>query len=379
MAKKSKTTASPKTPGEKKRGSSVEGTPSKQNTKSPKTPAKSPKQKKQTAAVSAVTEKEFGYVSKKQATKAIDELKKYLERSKAEAPKNGKSDIFEDADEEDHDDNTNLYLKFDFKKYFSDRAVLKPKLIALSHPYMSKGLDFKTCLFVRDNLIQNDEDLEKLESAEVPTLKKVLTLSQLKTIYKTYEKRFELLDEYDLFVADDAVFSSIPNTLGKTFYDQTSKFPRVVRLTSTKNPKVLSTTTLLNHIQKALSSSAYLPPVGTELTIRVGSLDSKFTTEQLLANIQDVLKEFPEKDLVTVGLATTQLPTLPLFYTDKIYGDQDVLENVKETEVEEEEDDAYTKALLELADEETVAEVLGKKFRESRKRRKLADGKVSKA
>lgn len=322
------------------------------------------------------------YVSKKQVLKAVDELKKYLERSKAEEPKSDKKDLFEDADDasEDHDEKTNLYVKFEFKKYVSNRAVLKPKLIQLTKPYLKEKKDLKTCLFIRDGLVQSEAELSKIESAEIPTLEKILTLKQLKSIYKTYEKRYELLSEYDVFVTDDSIMPSLPNTLGKPFYDKTPKSPVAVRVTLTKAPKELSIPTLLNQIEKVLNSTAYLPPVGFELTLRVGSLDSKFTTEDLIANIYDVLKQFPKQEVVTVGLKTTQLPTLPLFYTDKLYSDEDVLENVKETEdAEDAEDDAYTKALLELADEETVASVLGKKYKKANKKRKLQDGQASTA
>lgn len=320
------------------------------------------------------------YVSKKQALKAIDELKKFLERSKTEKPKSDKKDLFEDADDvpEEHDEKTNLYVKFEFKKYFSNRAVLKPKLIKLTKPYLKENKELKTCLFIRDGMVQTEADLDKIESANIPTLKKILTLKQLKTIYKTYEKRYELLDEYDVFVTDDSILSSLPNTLGKPFYHETPKSPVAVRVAFNKTPKELSIPTLLNQIEKVLNSTAYLPPVGVELTLRVGSLDSKFTAEELYSNIEDVLQQFPKESLITVGLKTTKLPILPLFYTDKLYSEEDVLENVKEDEdAEADEDDAYTKALLELADEETVASVLGKKYKKANKKRKLEDGKAS--
>lgn len=336
----------------------------------------------QPVPVGVASKADFEYVSKKQALKAIDELKKYLERSKVEKPKSDKKDLFEDADDasEDHDENTNLFVKFEFKKYVSNRAVLKPKIIQLTKPYLKENKDLKTCLFIRDGMVQSEADLSKIESAEIPTLKKILTLKQLKTIYKTYEKRYELLDEYDVFVTDDSILSSLPNTLGKPFYHETPKSPVAVRVAFNKTPKELSIPTLLNQIEKVLNSTAYLPPVGFELSLCVGSLNSKFTAEDLLNNINDVLKQFPKEGVVTVGLKTTKLPTLPLFYTDKLYSEEDVLENVKVDDAEvDEEDDAYTKALLELADEETVASVLGKKYKKANKKRKLQDGQAKTA
>lgn len=375
--------------------SSVEGTPVKSASKAKatpvSTPSKSPKAKKQKAAKAAVSTPESkqiekieteqntsGYITNSQATRAIDELKKYLERTKETGSSNGKSDLFEDADdaEEDQDERTNLYLKFEFKKYFSNRAILKPVHITLTKPFLARSNSWKTCLFIRDDLIKTEEDLAKIEAANLPTLKKILTLTQLKTIYKTYEKREELLAEYDSFVTDDAILSSLPNTLGKPFYHDTPKSPIAIRVTSTKARSELSLVTLGNQLKKVLEGTTFLPPVGVELSVRVGSLDQTFTTEELLSNIQDVAKHFSADLLVTVGLATTALPILPLFYTKKLYSAEDVAENVTEENVEDE-DDAYTKALLELADEETVGDVLGKKFKDSRKRRKLESGEAA--
>lgn len=399
MARTSKSNGSNKAKNAKKSGSqSVEGTPVKNQAQASKGTPKSPKAKKQVKTEEPKQNKStmventkidsdatgFGYVTKSQATLAIDELKKYLERSQAEESKkakNAKSDLFEDADDadQDHDEKKNLYVNLEFKKHQSQRAVLKPKLIQLSKPFLPKQRDLSVCLFLRDGMIKNENDLEKLESASIPNLRKVLTLNQLKKIYSYYEKREELVDEYDVFVTDDAILSSLPKILGKTFYHETAKSPIAIRPYVHKSSE-LSLEQLQQQIQKVLNSTAYLVPVGTKLSLRVGSLDTQFTTEDLLENISDVLKKFEEKDLITVGLATSNLPTLPLFYTDKIYSDEDILNEAEEANAPEEvEDDAYTKALLELGDEETVGEVLGKKFRESRKRRKLDGGQISNA
>ena len=309
------------------------------------------------------------HVSPKQTACAIAELQKYLERTKKEKPQNGKSDLFADADDahEQHDDRTNIYLKFEFKKYYSDRAVLKPRLIPLTHPYLPQHKQLRTCLFVRDNLIKTENELEELEAAKVPTLAKVLTLAQLKSIYKPYDKRYELLDEYDVFVTDDAIMPSLPSTLGKPFYHETPKSPIAIALTLPRE-RQLSVPTLQSLLEMALGATTYLPPVGTALSVRVGSLDRKFTTEKVLANIADVLREFPAEKLVTVGLATADLPVLPLFYTDKLYGDEDVLEAVEVSAEPESEVDVLKGALLELGDEEAVDEVIGKKH----KKRKVA-------
>lgn len=309
--------------------------------------------------------KDFGYVSKKQAAKALSELQKYVERVSGTAT-DGKSDLFAD---EDSDESKNLFVEVVAKKYFTSKAEFKPRLIELTKPFYRESEALKTCLFLRDHFITSEEQLQQVENADIPTLAKILTLSELKTVYQTFEKRRELYKEYDLFVVDDALLSSMPQVLGKTFYmNQANKFPVNVRVASTKAPKELSLVTLSNQVNKVLSSTAYLPPAGTTVTVQIGNLSSP--EQDLLANLNDVLKSFEADLLVTVGVRTTQSPVLPLFYTDRIYDDSDVLENAPEKKVEEDKEDAFAKALLELGDEESVAKALGGELRKIKRTKK---------
>lgn len=71
-----------------------------------------------------------------------------------------------------------------------------------------------------------------------------------------------------------------------------------------------------------------------------------------------ILKEFDEKELLTVGVQTQWSPVLPLFYTEKIYSDEDVLQDTPEETEKEITEDVFAKALFELADEETVNKAL---------------------
>ncbi|OBA19036.1 ribosomal protein L1, partial [Metschnikowia bicuspidata var. bicuspidata NRRL YB-4993] len=361
MARKTRSSTSPKTPAKSTKPTSVDSTPVKST-------AVSKSKKALKAQPKAAIQKEFGYVSKSQASKALEELKKFIARSKEISAKEGKekSDLF--ADEDDKEENTQLVVRFELKKLYTKKAEFKPKLVALSKPYRNINGKTKTCLFLRDQFITSDEEVENIEKAQIPTLAKILTLTQLKTVYKTFEKRRELQKEYDIFVVDDAILSSMPSTLGKTFYQNTTKFPINVRVASTKSPKELSHQTLTNQINKVLSSSAFLPPVSTDISLTIGAIGPDFSEEELLSNIEQVLKQFPQELLVTVGLQTAGSPVLPLYYAERIYDDADVLENVADKDVENAEaEDVYTKALLELADESTVKQVLGKTMKAHKK------------
>lgn len=371
MARKSKSAASPKTPAKTKKVISAPPAASPAKTKKSKAAAKSAEVPAKTET-SQPQEKEFGYVSQSQASKALSELKKFLER-KGENDSE-KPQLFDDDDVLNDD----LYVQFQTKKYYSEKPEFKPRLIELSKPFYRENDELKTCLFLRDHFITTDEKLEEVELANIPTLKKILTLTQLKTVYQTFEKRYELYSEYDLFLVDDALLSSMPLVLGKSFYlNEIDKFPISVRVSSTKSPKELSLVTLGNQVNKVLSSTAFLPPVGTEITIKIGNF-SQLSDYELLANLHAVLKGFDQDLLVAVGVKTSKSPVLPLFYTDKIYGDADVLENVPEAKEEEEEEDIYTKALLELGDEQSVTKALGGELRKKKAKRSKKSKGVSK-
>lgn len=347
MAKKTKTAASPKTTRSKKVAAAA-------------SPAASPAKLKKAT-------KEYGYISKKQASKALSELQKFLQRE-SETNANGKSDLFDD---DFLDEEKDLFVEFETKKYYSEKPEFKPKLIELSKPFYRENEELKTCLFLRDHFITSEDQLEEVENADIPTLSKILTLTQLKTIYQTFEKRRELYSEYDVFLVDDALLSSMPQVLGKTFYQSKShKFPINVRVASTKSPKELSLVTLSNQVNKVLSSTAFLPPVGTKVSVKVGNLSGQFSEPELLNNLHAVLKVFDEQTLITAGVKTTSSPVLPLFYTDKIYSDSDVLENAPEQAEESDEDDAFENALLELGDEKSVAKVLGAELKKKKKAKK---------
>lgn len=347
MGKKSKAGVTPKTPKSKtaKLASS--------------TPQKSPAKKTEPVEPAV---KEFGYVSKKQVTRAIEELKKFHERT-AEKKSTGKSDLFADADEQDVEMGVPVHVEVEAKKFFTDKGNIKPKLIPVPKSLQKENPKLTVCLLVRDGLITSEEQLRSIEEAKVPFLLKIVPLADLKTMYQPYDKREELLAEYDCFVVDDAILSSMPSVLGKIFYSS-AKFPRPVKPVT--SGKKFHPFTLANQINKVLLSAAYLCPVGPKVTINVGTLGPYFTQDELIANIEPVLQHFSPEKLVSVSLSIPGSPSLPLFYADKIYDDADVLENAPE-KTDENDEDVYTQAMLELADEETVAKLLGKKGRKAKK------------
>lgn len=315
-------------------------------------------------------------ISNKITNKAISELKSFISREKSkreeEASQNpsSKSQLFDD----DSDDST-LTLIVESKKFFSSKPQFKPKTIKLSKSINDGSL--KSCLIIRDQLVKSDQEIEKIEEANLPTISQILPLQSIKTEYKPFEKRRELQSSYDLFFVDDAVLNTLPNSLGKIFYES-NKYPLPLRVTTSANNKELSLITLSNQLEKILSSTSYLPPQGTTVSIKIGYINGDFTHEDLNKNINAVASHFDLDAIKSIMLKTPTSPALPLYYTDKLYNEDDIFDEIKEEETSNgDELSAFEKGLLELGDADTVAKVIGKKLGE--KKRAIAKGKVSKS
>ncbi|EDK46498.1 hypothetical protein LELG_04679 [Lodderomyces elongisporus NRRL YB-4239] len=329
-------------------------------------------------------------IPEKVPLKALSELAKFIKREqeakadKSQKEVNGdgkKLQLFEEDDEIPSD----LFLIVESKKFFSSKPQFKPKTIKLTKPIYNTT-DTKTCLIVRDELVKNNEDIEKLEGENLSTLENIIPFSLLKTEFKAYEKRRDLHAQYDLFIVDDAVLNSMPNLLGKVFY-QSNKVPVPVRVTNSSNNKQLSLPTLKNQLEKVLSSTVYVPPQGTVVSIKVGQLDAKELHQELARNIENIVGAFDLNTVKSIMLKTTTSPALPLFYTDKLFDEEDVVREEESTSEAEavksvvpKKELAFEASLAELADSETIAKVLGKKLREEKQEKKKdIKGKVGKS
>ncbi|KAK6202826.1 ribosomal protein L1p/L10e family-domain-containing protein [Scheffersomyces amazonensis] len=312
-----------------------------------------------------VKEEQKSIVATKVAAKAVSELAKFLQRESASTKETSKSDLFA---EEDDDESKNLYLQINTKKFYSSKPQFKPKLIQLSHSIYNQD-QLKTCLIIRDQLVTTSEQLETLENEDLPTISQILPLKSLKTEYKNFEKRRQLYSEYDLFLVDDALLNLMPTLLGKVFYGNgNNKIPLPIRVSSTSNNKEFSVVTIKNQLDKCLKSTAFLPPMGVNISIKIGSITDTYTQEDLVENLQDALLAFDKESLRSVSLKTSTSPSLPLFYAEKLYDeDTDVIENIKQTkstkqEIEGPKLSSFEKGLLELGDAEQVAKIIGKKL-----------------
>ncbi|CCE88946.1 Piso0_001740 [Millerozyma farinosa CBS 7064] len=316
-----------------------------------------------------------GLVPNKVVNKAVEELKKYLERS-SESNDDEKLDLL--ASDEDGKD---LFLQITSKSFFSSKPNFKPKIIRLRNSiYGDKLEEFKTCLIVRDELITSNDKVEEFEQAGLSTLNQIVPVSSLKTEFKNFEKRREFYSQYDLFLFDDALMNLMPTLLGNVFYGRhSSKIPVPIRVTPSSS-KDISISTVKNQLEKCLSSTYYLPPTGVNVSLRIGSLAGSLSDEQISENLHDAVQAFDPSIIRTISLKTESSPSLPLFYTDELYNDANVLTEDTSKKSEKSEDKSplstFEKGLLELADHDEASKLIGKKLRQKKaKSKKLSKKK----
>lgn len=299
------------------------------------------------------------------AVKALNEISKFLKNKEAEEKLLDKAQLFDDADDE-NDPNDVLYLQLSKKKYFSEKPQFKPEIIPVTHRVIPE--EVKICLIVRDSAVDRIEEFEALDVAQIVPVKVV------KTDYKNFEKRREFLKLYDLFIVDDAVLNIMPLALGKTFY-RTTKYPLPV-----KAGKGIVIDELKENINQLLQLTSYMPPMGTTVLIKIGSVKN---FDHAADNLMDVVKTLNLDDYRSVMVKSRQSPLLPLHYTEKVFTEDDIAEH--DVDVKKKKDDeAFERKLLALGTTEDVEKVLGKKLKAKKaddKKKSTAstkDGKVSK-
>lgn len=311
----------------------------------------------------------------KVVNKAVEELKKYLERS-LESNDDEKLDLL--ASDEDGKD---LFLQITSKLFFSSKPNFKPKIIRLRNSIFGDKLEeFKTCLIVRDELITSNDKVEEFEQAGLSTLNQIVPVSSLKTEFKNFEKRREFYSQYDLFLFDDALMNLMPTLLGNVFYGRhSSKIPVPIRVTPSSS-KDISISTVKNQLEKCLSSTYYLPPTGVNVSLRIGLLAGLLSDEQISENLYDAVQAFDPLIIRTILLKTESSPSLPLFYTDELYNDANILTDDTSKKSKKTEDKSplstFEKGLLELADHDEASKLIGKKLRQKKaKLKKLSKKK----
>ncbi|KAI9807462.1 MAG: hypothetical protein M1833_000207 [Piccolia ochrophora] len=284
------------------------------------------------------------------STALLKHIKSEQKRKDAESSRHSllaraSSDDDEKDDSVEEDDDVPIWLVLTTKKHITDKKKLKPSRISIPHPLFASPTT-SICLITTDpqrpykDLVADPSFPTDLR----PRITRVIAASKIRTKYKTYESRRQLLSQHDIFLADDRVVTLLPNLLGKTFYKISSKRPIPVDLSGgTKARKAAATAAdgeksrakpveLANAITRALSSAlVYLSP-STCTSIRIGraSWPAEKVVENIEAVVPGLVQTFVPKQwrgvrgLHIKGPNTT---ALPLWLADELWVDEaDILD-----------------------------------------------------
>lgn len=117
----------------------------------------------------------------------------------------------------------------------------------------------EVCLIVKEESKPWVQEMISNFPEHMGCIKKVLGLQSLRRKYKQFEQRRELLQKFDLFLADDRILPMLAKCLGKNFF-KTKKQPIPIRLTR-KEALPLA-------VRSCLSATFMYMSAGTCLTIR---------------------------------------------------------------------------------------------------------------
>lgn len=285
---------------------------------------------------------EFSIQKTKEAAGA---LQKYLEKNQPAASKNLL------VEEESEPDNV-FYLNIITKKYASDKKNLKPKRIPVKHCIYPSAEDLDFCLISKDPQRKYKDAL--LE--QVPSIKRIVGVSKFKGKFKSYEAKRLLRSQHDMFLAEDSVVTTLPKLLGKVFYDS-KKTPLAIKIGENINADKVKA-----QVDAIINSTLLQIVPGTTLSIKIGY--TAMTADQLAENAEAVVKYFTEKvkpwtAIRSVQLKTPKSPSLPVFITDKLYDEEDVLVDTESSDKKRKREDKISiieQAWEDILDDETLEE-----------------------
>eukprot|EP00163_Fabomonas_tropica_P001122 TRINITY_DN10855_c0_g1_i1.p1 TRINITY_DN10855_c0_g1~~TRINITY_DN10855_c0_g1_i1.p1 ORF type:complete len:288 (+),score=97.52 TRINITY_DN10855_c0_g1_i1:255-1118(+) len=204
------------------------------------------------------------------------------------------------------DDDLFITLQIGLKKVPEGKKNAKPIPLHLRHPIYASEAASEVCIFVKD---PQSEFKKKVEEQSLSNITKVIGISKLRSNYKPFEAKRELVNSYDLFLADDRVIPLLPKLIGSKFFTK-KKQPLPVNLTK-KN--------LSREIQRALASTSLVMGGGPCVAVKVArsSQSAKEVTENIVSVAEQVAKLIPRKwkNIQTMHIKTHSSVALPIFHS----------------------------------------------------------------
>lgn len=233
-------------------------------------------------------------LDKKQIRKAVEAL---LTQSKSRKNKNGLL----------LNENESLFLMVVLWKI--PGKELKVKLLL---PHHIRSDLSEICLFTKDEL-QSAEQTERfyrklLNKHGIKTISRIIPFRTLKTEYKAYESKLQLLNSFDFFLTDERIRRLLPSHIGRHFY-QRKKVPVSVNLLA-KN--------LSEEINNSLGGTVLnISKSGSCSSVRIGhtGMRAQDITENIVAVAEGLSKKLPEKweSVKLLFVKTGKSVSLPIF------------------------------------------------------------------
>ncbi|KAF7731737.1 hypothetical protein EC973_008251 [Apophysomyces ossiformis] len=200
----------------------------------------------------------------------------------------------------------------------------RPTRVPLKHAIQSANT--RRCLFTKDPQ-RTYKDL--LVSKKIKGIHKVISISKLKKEY-TAEAKQQLFSEFDVFMADQPVLTSLPNLLGRQWYKK-RKEPIPVDLTKKDIQK---------EIRKAAKSTYMNFHTGSCCAIKLASTEHNMIQayENLIESIETIVKTVPggAENIRSLQVKTAESTSLPVYEAEALDENENE-ERDSDSEEEEEE------------------------------------------
>lgn len=282
-------------------------------------------------------------VSLAQVEKACSALSAHRERSKSSSSgKSAANDLPLDGEDDEEGDGARsnasdvVWMQITIKA-LNVNAPAKPIRVPTPHPIYAPSSSI--CLITADPQ-RTYKDL--MVEQKLVQVKRVVGVTKLKGKFAPYEARRQLMNDHDLFLADDRIVPMLPKLLGKKWMSE-RKSPIPVKLTKTKDGRVRK------EVEAALASTFYHRNKGTCASVRLGTLQH-LTPEQLAENVAAALPLIVSKhvkngwsNVQSIDIKTGTSAALPVWncnVADRWEG----LPEMKETEESKAKSDKNSKA-----------------------------------
>lgn len=240
---------------------------------------KAPKEKVVVASPS-VTQKGVAAsnVDGAQALKAFKALSAHAAKRKADpSSSTSATDLPLDGPQGDLRDPSNaVYVQITINSLNAVSKV-KPVRINLAHALHAPG-STSVCLLVKD---PQREYKDLLTAHKIKSVERVVGVTKLKGKFKPFDARRALVQEHDLFLADQRIVPLLPTLCGKVFFDA-KKHPITVNLQKS------GAAALQAELDGAIKSTSFLQNKGSCSSVKLGYLSSH-TPQQLADNLLSAL------------------------------------------------------------------------------------------